>query len=56
MKYLVMKCDELMDAYECDADRTPICLTDDYSNYGQGYEIYELNEDNTFELIRSYLI
>lgn len=55
MKYLVVKCDELGDQFECDADRTPICLTDDYSNYDKrGYEIYEVNSDGTFTLIREY--
>lgn len=55
MKYLVVKCDELGDQFECDADRTPICLTDDYSDYDKnGYEIYEVNSDGTFTLIREY--
>ena len=55
MKYLVVKCDELGDQFECDADRTPICLTDDYSDYDKrGYEIYEVNNDGTFTLIRDY--
>lgn len=55
MKYLIIKCDELSDQYECDADRTPICMTDNYSKYcGYGYEIYELQKDNTFKLIKDY--
>ena len=55
MKYLVVKCDELGDQFECDADRTPICLTDNYSEYDKnGYEIYEVNSDGTFTLIREY--
>ena len=54
MKYLIVKCDELMDGFECDANRTPICLTDDYSNYGRGYEVYKIKKDNTFELIKDY--
>ena len=55
MKYLVVECTELGDQWECDADRTPICLTDDYSKYNKmGYEIYEVKSDGTFELIRNY--
>ena len=55
MKYLIIRCDELRDQWECDADRTPICLTDDYSKYNcRGYEIYEIQKDNTFKLIREY--
>ena len=41
-KYLIMKCNELADQYECDADRIPVCLVD------------EVLEDNTFKLIRNY--
>lgn len=54
MKYLIVKCDELGDQWECDANRTPICLTDNYSKYGYGYEVYELQKDNTFKLIKDY--
>lgn len=54
MKYLIIKCDELGDQWECDANRTPICITNDYSKYGYGYEIYELLTDNTFKLIKNY--
>ena len=54
MKYLIIKCDELSDGWECDAYREPICMTDDYSKYGYGYEVYELQSDNTFKLIKDY--
>lgn len=55
MMYLVIKCNELGDQWECDADRQPVCLTNDYSKYDKrGYEIYKVNEDNTFTLIRDY--
>lgn len=44
-KYLIIECDELSDAYECDADRTPICLTDDFEKFNHyGYEIYEVQK------------
>ena len=54
MKYLIVKCEALNDQFECDANRTPICLTDDKSKYGYGFEIYELQENNTFKLIKEY--
>lgn len=54
MKYLIVKCVELGDQWECDANRNPVCLTDDYSKYGRGYEVYELLEDGTFKLIKDY--
>lgn len=54
-KYLIIKCDELGDQWECDANRTPICLTNDYDKYNtMGYEIYKIKENGTFELIRNY--
>ena len=55
MMYLVVECTELSDQFECDANREPICLTEDYAKYNRmGYEIYKVNEDNTFTLIRNY--
>lgn len=55
MKYLVIECLELADQYECDADRTPICVTDDYSSYNKkGYEIYKIEEDGNLTKIRDY--
>ena len=53
-KYLIVKCEELGDQWECDADRTPICMTDDYSTYGLGYEVYELTPENEFHCIKEY--
>ena len=52
MKYLIIECNELGDQWECDADRTPICMTDDYSPYGSGYEVWEIQPDNTFKCIK----
>ena len=34
-EYLVVKCEPLNDQYECEYDRTPICVTTDYSKYNQ---------------------
>lgn len=54
-QYLIIKCDELGDQWECDANRTPICLTDDYSKYWiLGYEVYEVLPNNRFKLIKDY--
>ena len=54
MKYLIVKCEELGDQYECDANRIPVCITDNPSEYGLGYEVYEIKEDNTFSLVKEY--
>lgn len=55
MKYLVIECIELCDQYECDAERTPICVTDDYSPYNKrGYEIYRIEENGNLTKIRNY--
>lgn len=53
-KYLIIKCEELGDQWECDADRTPVCMTNDYSKYGWGYEVHELQADGTFKLVKDY--
>lgn len=54
-KYLIVKCDELSDQYECDADRIPVCLTDNWAYYNEyGYEVYEVLKNNTFKLIKNY--
>ena len=55
MKYLVIKCFELCDQYECDADRIPVCVTNDYSLYNErGYEIYKIEENGNLIKIRNY--
>lgn len=60
MKYLIMKCDELGDQWECDADRTPICMTDDWEAYFNAnnipydFEVWERQADNTFKRIKEY--
>jgi hypothetical protein len=52
MKYLIVECTPLNDPYECDADRTPICMTDDPSQYGYGYEVWEVQEDGTLVRVK----
>ena len=56
MKYLVIKCEELSDQYECDAFRKPLCVTDDISKWEAkfGYEIYRICENGKLRLIKEY--
>lgn len=54
MKYLIVKCTSLGDQWECDADRTPVCMTDDPSQYGYGYEVWEVQEDGTLVRVKDY--
>jgi len=52
-EYLVVKCRPLNDQYECEYDRTPICITTNYSQYNQeDYEIYAIYKDNRIKLFR----
>lgn len=54
-KFLIIKCNELSDQYECDADRDPVCITDNFNKYNhRGYEIYGICENGTFILLKSY--
>ena len=55
MKYLVIKCEELSDQWECDADRVPVYVGDNIKKYqNPGYEIYKINIDGTLEKIQDY--
>lgn len=58
-KYLIVKCVELADQYECDADRTPIALVDDWEAYcienaDDDFEVWKLNENGSFVRIKTY--
>lgn len=59
MKYLIIKCDELGDQYECDANRTPITMTDNWmewykkTNPDYYFEVYEF-KNNEFILVKDY--
>ena len=59
MKYLIIKCDELGDQYECDANRTPITMTDNWmewykkTNPDYCFEVYEF-KNNEFILVKDY--
>ena len=54
MQYLVIKCEELNDQYECDANRVPICITEDISKYGFGYEIWKIEKNGKLTLHKEY--
>ena len=59
MTYLITRCDELDDQYECDANREPITLTDDWKKWYETntpnycFEVYEFSE-NHFTRIKDY--
>lgn len=53
-EYLIIKCEALGDQWECDANRTPLCMVTDYSKYGLGYEVWERKADGSFERIKDY--
>lgn len=56
MKYLIVKCEPLSDGWECDANRIPLCVTDNPDAYkGEwGYEIYEIRSDGRTILIQDW--
>lgn len=56
MKYLIVKCEPLSDGWECDANRTPLYVTDNLDEYkGKwGYEIYEIRSDGRTTLIQDW--
>ena len=57
--YLIMKCKELNDQYECDAYRTPITLTEDWEEWFEAekpqysFEVYEFQVSG-FVLVKDY--
>lgn len=58
-KYLIIACDELGDQYECDANREPITMTEDWKawykkeNPDYCFEVWEFN-GQSFERIKDY--
>lgn len=53
--YLIVKCKLLNDQFECDADKTPLCLTDDWKKScpkNEYFEVYEVLPTGYFKLIR----
>ena len=59
MKYLIMRCDELGDQYECDANRIPITMTDDWETWYRKnepdyyFEVYEY-KNKRFVRVKDY--
>lgn len=59
MKYLIVKCEELHDQYECDAERIPITMTDSWVEwFGENlpdylFEVWEL-VDGVFQCVKEY--
>ena len=60
MLYLIMRCDELNDQYECDADRTPIAIVEDWKDWiakdhgiDYRFEVWAY-DGNEFELVKPY--
>lgn len=57
LKYLIVECRELDDQWECDCDRTPVCITDEkgVEKYlTLEYEIYSILSDGKLEIIKDY--
>ena len=58
--YVIVKCRELNDQWECDADRTPMLVLidveldrlEEFKCYG--YEVYVASADGTLEIIQDY--
>ena len=57
MKYLIVKCEELNDQWECDAYRTPVYICDKIPNKykGYGYEHYEIHPNGSLKLVKDYV-
>jgi len=55
-----MKCTELGDQWECDADRSPLCLTENWIDWYHRtkpnfpFEVYEVLPNNHFNKVKSY--
>ena len=59
-KYLIVKCTELGDQFECDADREPMFLVDDWEDWFNKnhptyrFEVYKFVDDNEATLEKTY--
>ena len=52
-EYLIVKCKELLDQFECDCDRTVLGIVTDYTDYQKfGFEIYAIRKDGRCILIK----
>lgn len=59
-KYLIVKCKELGDQFECDANREPMFLVDDWKDWFNKnhptyqFEVYKFVDDNEATLEKTY--
>ena len=55
MEYLIIKCTALGDQYECDADRKPLCMTNDPTPYMRlGYDVYRVDNQGNLTQVHDY--
>ena len=56
MSFLIVKCEPLNDQWECDAHREPMFICDDWHSLKLNYqfEVYQIDSDNTFTLVKDY--
>ena len=60
VKYLIVKCMELSDQYECDADREPMFLVDDWEDWFEKnhptyqFEVYKFVDEKEATLEKTY--
>ena len=56
MSYLIVKVYPLGDQYECDADREPYKVVEDWrkERVKELYEVYEINGDGSLTLVKEY--
>lgn len=59
-KYLIVKCEELGDQYECDANREPMFLVDDWKEWywenhpNYMFEVYKFEDEEECTLVKQY--
>lgn len=59
-KYLIVKCEPLSDQHECDADREPMFLVDDWEDWLEKnhptyrFEVYKFVDNEEAELVKDY--
>lgn len=60
MKYLIVKCEPLSDQYECDCDREPMFLVDDWKDWVEKnhptywFEVYKFVDEEEAVLEKAY--
>lgn len=59
MKYLIVKCEPLDDQWECDCNRDPICIVDNWSKYvsnrdDEFFDVWEIKDDGKLKLVKEW--